>query len=242
MSAFWAYTDRLEESGRVELSADEARHVTSRRLRVEDSVTLFDGHGGVAQGRLEAVGRKKCVVSIEDIERHSPPNRDFTLASAIPKGDRVSTLLQMLSQLGVVVWQPLLLDDSVVRKLDPENPRLQRILIESAKLARRPWALEIKAPIDLETALAEQGAGGRVCFGDREGTTGGLSADVRLMLVGPEAGFSANERKRLLELGAEPVSLSPYNLRIETAAIAAATARNVSAGAGVPLETGEGTL
>ena len=242
MSAFWAYADRLDGPGSIELSADEARHVTSRRLRVDDPVTLFDGRGAVAHGRLEAAGRKSCVVSVEDIERHDPPNRDFTLASAIPKGDRVSTLLQMLSQLGVLIWQPLILDDSVVRKLDPENPRLRRILIESAKLARRPWALEIKAPLDLETALSEYGASGRICFGDREGATDGLPAEARLILIGPEAGFSDSERRRLLEVAAEPVSLSPYNLRIETAAIAAATARNVSVGSSAPRAAEESAL
>ena len=88
------------------------------------------------------------------MERVPAPSEGPVIASAVPKGDRLSTMLQMLSQLGVRVWQPLVLEHSVVRRVDPEAARLRRILVESAKLARRPWLLEIRPPLGLDALLA----------------------------------------------------------------------------------------
>ena len=42
------------------------------------------------------------------------------------------------------------------------------------------------------------------------------------VFVGPEAGFSEEERASLRAAGAEALSFADFNLRIETAAIAAA--------------------
>jgi 16S rRNA (uracil1498-N3)-methyltransferase len=128
----------------------------------------------------------------------------------------------MLTQLGVVVWQPLVLDESVVRKLDPASSRLDRILLESCKVARRPWRLEVRAPCRLDDVLAERPEGASVCFGDREGGPAPSTAAPAVMVIGPEAGLSESERRALRASDAQPVSLGPYNMRIETAAAAAA--------------------
>jgi 16S rRNA (uracil1498-N3)-methyltransferase len=226
MSEFWAHVESIEGLGPITLSADEARHVTSRRLRVGDRLTVFDGRGRLAEAHLASMARRETVVEVEMLREVPRSGAGFVLASAIPKGDRVSTLLQMTSQLGLGTWQPLILDDSVVRKLDQDAPRLQRILMESAKLARRAWALKILSPLGLEEAVTQHGgaAGSVEAFGDRLGTGNHLRREVSLILIGPEAGFSESELAWLKTQEATPVSFSPYNLRIETAAIAAVTA------------------
>lgn len=235
MSVFWAWTEDELAPGSLELSADESRHLAARRLREGDPLVVFDGRGGVAAARLEGGARRAIRVRVETVETAPPPMGDFVIASAVPKGDRLSTMLQMLSQLGAPVWQPLILEHSVVRKLDPASPRLRRILVESAKVARRPWLLEVRPPASLEGALdaapaadaaeATDASPGACCFGDREGAAGPLPADCRQVLIGPEAGFSDAEREVLSRAGVGPVSFGTHNLRIETAAVAAAVSR-----------------
>ena len=222
MSELWAYAEELAAPGGLVLSAEEARHVATRRLRVGDALVLFDGRGRVAGARLASIEKRATRVEIDEIHEVPRPASGFVLASAIPKGDRLSTMLQMLSQLGVETWQPLCLADSSVRTLDPTALRLQRIVIESCKVARRAWALEVRAPTDLTGALAS--AAGPIFLGDREGAGEPLDPGASLLLIGPEAGFNAAERARILEAKGQARSFAPHNLRIETAAIAGAVA------------------
>ena len=229
MSTFWVHvgSESLVE-GVVVLAPEEARHVQARRLRVGDALTAFDGAGRIASARLASQARRETTIEIESITFTPREDDDFVIASAVPKGDRLSTLLQMLTQLGIARWQPLVLDDSATRKLDPSSARLERVLLESAKVARRAHTMTIAAPLDLDGALeAVAKSPGALWFGDREGEAIPLPAESRLLLIGPEAGFSARERGRLLEVGARPIAFSPYNLRIEVAAIAGATARGI---------------
>ena len=234
MSTFWAWTESPVVIGERVLSSDEARHLGARRLRPGDSLVVFDGCGGTGSARLVESTKRAARVEVESVEQAAVPTDGPVIASAIPKGDRLSTMLQMLSQLGARVWQPLVLEHSVVRNVDPESARLRRILVESAKVARRPWLLEVRAPIALHELL-EAPREGPAVYGDREGEGGPIPSDCALVVIGPEAGFSEAERKDLAEVGVGPAAFAPNNLRIETAAIAA----TVSAFVGRAAETGE---
>jgi 16S rRNA (uracil1498-N3)-methyltransferase len=195
---------------------------------------VFDGRGRNARATLESLEKSSALVEIGPIEIAPQPALHRVIASAIPKGDRLSTMLQMLTQLGVSVWQPLVLEDSAVRKFDSKAARLHRILIESSKVARRAWHLDVMEPLSLDAWLETLDADVVIYFGDREGdNTGlaglaGLGARAGLVAIGPEAGFSRRERQALDRVGAQAISLGPHNLRIETAAIAAATAFNLA--------------
>jgi 16S rRNA (uracil1498-N3)-methyltransferase len=248
MSRLWAWVETLEGAGPIVLPADEARHVAARRLRVGDPIVVFDGCGGTAGAEIEAISKKTVRAVASEVTRAPRPDTGFVLASAIPKGDRLSTMLQMFSQLGLETWQPLVLEDSAVRRLDADSARLHRILVESAKVARRPWLLEVRPTVSLERALAERPKHARVYFGEREGAAGGLEAPgegdpgavARLVLIGPEAGFSERERALLAAAEAAPRRFAPHNLRIETAAVAAVVAANLAASGATSASVREG--
>lgn len=225
MSLLWVFVEDLSSQVHISLSADESRHVAARRLKSGDRVVAFDGAGTTAFARIAVVGRRGVELERDEVAFTPRPVGDWLLATAIPKAERLATLLPMLTQLGVGCWQPLALDDSVVRTLDPEAARFRRILVESAKLARRPWLLDVRPACDLEAVLREGASRPFVCFGDRDGDEAGIPAAASLVVIGPEAGFSEREHRRLVEIGARACSLSPFNLRIETAAIAAAATR-----------------
>ncbi len=239
MSAPWVFLEAPLESGIAELDPDEARHVASRRLRVGDPLVVFDGRGRTAAARILERGRRSTAIEIGAIETTPEPEEGTLLATAIPKGERLSTLLQMTSQLGLSVWQPLVLEESVVRTLDVSAPRIARILREGCKVARRPWLLRVLPPRGLAEVLEGLDADVARYYGDREGAAPALGAGRSCLFVGPEAGFSAGERARLEAVGASPVSFGPYNLRIETAAVAAVAAAHGGAGRGVGRPAGE---
>jgi 16S rRNA (uracil1498-N3)-methyltransferase len=232
MSMLWVWVDELTEigSGSIELSRDEARHVTARRLRVGDSLVVFDGRGATADARIESVAQRSVRLEVDVICENPSQGSGLVIASAIPKGDRLGTMLQMLTQLGLEVWQPLVLDDSAIRKFDSSASRLQRICIESAKVARRPWRLELRETTTLDMLFEGESNFENVYYGDRVGKAFGVGLDLdgeaAVVIIGPEAGFSESERKYLEISGAMAISFGQHNLRIETAAVAAMTAAN----------------
>ena len=228
MSEPWVWVEELALAGSIPLASDEARHVAARRLRLGDSLVVFDGRGHTADAHIESLGKNSTVVAVDSITKAAQPDSAFVLASAIPKGDRLSTMLQMLTQLGLDSWQPLVLEDSVVRKLEPNSKRLLSILIESCKVSRRPWRLDVRNPCSLEEALARPTSGGAIFFGDRAGEASGFDASEGLVVIGPEAGFSRSERRILRDVGAQPRSFGLHNLRIETAAAAAMVALHLA--------------
>lgn len=228
MSQLWVHLETLGDAGVVTLSAEEARHVAARRLRPGDPVVAFDGRGHTAAARIESIGRRAVELWIDRPERSPEPTDPWILATAIPKGDRLATMLSMLVQLGVPVWQPLVLADSAVRDLDVRSPRLQRILVEAAKLARRAWLLEVREPCGLEGLLEGAAAGAGLCFGDREGELVGIPSGAAIVVIGPEAGLTADEIQRLKAVGGLACALGSHNMRIETAAVAAAAARFIA--------------
>ncbi|MBY0399832.1 16S rRNA (uracil(1498)-N(3))-methyltransferase [Myxococcota bacterium] len=243
MSTLWVHVESLvspRAAGElVSLSGEETRHVAARRLRAGDPLVAFDGAGRTAEARIESIGRRAVELTIESVVLAPKPAAGWVLATSIPKGERLAVMLPMLTQLAATVWQPLVLEESVVRELDVESPRLRRILVESAKLARRPWLLEIRPPCSLAELLDAWAGAGRVDFGDREGERSGVPADSAVFAIGPEAGFTAFELERLRTAGGRACRFGPHNLRIETAAVAAAALRatpSTASSAAVPAQ------
>lgn len=250
MSVAWFWMEEGVRSGLQVLSSEESRHVVSRRLRVGDAVTAFDGAGKTASAKIEGLAKKAVEISVGDVFVAPPPGARLMLATAIPKGDRLGTFLQMATQLGLTCWQPLILEHSSVRRLDPDSPRQRRILIEACKVARRPWSMQVRPPETLDAVLdgfgrpsGDSEPGPSLYFGDLGGVPAAAvlasrssvassqgsdpaaeTLESAVVFIGPEAGFSDSERTRLVDRGATSLSFSEFNLRIETAAVAAVAA------------------
>lgn len=227
MSPPWFFHEAPPAPGeRALLAGDEARHAAgSRRLGEGDRLVLFDGRGTVAETVFAASRRGE--VEVEGLERrlHPPPVRRVVLASALPKGDRLSTMLNMATQLGVGAFRPLDCERGVVRPREVHEQRWRRIAIEACKQSRRPWLPAIDPPArpaDLLASLPTIEA--EALFAHPGGVP---LREVRvpdhvLLLVGPEGGFTDEEVHAAAAAGddATLVSLGDSILRIETAAVA----------------------
>ncbi len=211
------------------LPQQEARHLSvSRRLREGDAVELFDGRGTVAHAAVLACERTGTV-RVEILERHCmPPDAlRLHLASAVPKGERQSVLLDMATQLGMSAYTPLLCARSTMRPSPATARRWQRIVLEACKQSRRPYAPTLHPPADPST-VAERAvaAGDTVWVADPAApvfnprTIPAPSARATL-IIGPEGGFTEAERDALAAAGAMPLGLGETILRIELAAVTA---------------------
>lgn len=210
-SAAHVFVDGLDS---VSLSAHDAHHLFRvLRLRDGEPVTVSDGRGSwqsstVADGGLRPVGE----VVFE------PAGTQLTIATAIPKGDRLEWMVQKLTELGVSEIVLLNCERSVVRWKDDragkQLARLARVACEAAAQSRRVWLPHLSGPVDVATTAGLPGA----VVADPDGEAATALARPSVVLIGPEGGFTEAER----QLCGRSVSLGRNILRVETAALYAA--------------------
>lgn len=213
-------------SDHVLLGKDESQHARKvMRIRVGDAVELFDGAGAVATATVSAVGRD---VELRISERRYVPRLKpvIDLAVAMPKGDRAAVLVEKAGELGADRLIPLVTERSVVHPREGKLERLRRIATESAKQSGRAWLTEIAEPVDLGRLLAEADHDAKLITDttaqqSQADGTNPASCDRVIVLVGPEGGWTHEERCAATAAGFRPWRLGPYILRIETAALAA---------------------
>lgn len=216
----------------IELDGTEAHHL-AKVLRAEpgDLVELFNGTGQSATAEVTEVKKRtvqlKLMSACSNTEAKAP---ELVIAVASPKGDRMRWMIEKLTELGVDRVIPLKTMRSVVDPSDSKLNKLEQTVIGACKQCRRDRLLQIddicnfkQLPslfIDKKTQLL---------FGEANAPTPqspqvDQPAPERIVaIIGPEGGFTDEERQLLHDWGAVPVSLSPFVLRVETAAIAFAT-------------------
>ena len=183
------------------------------RLRDGDDLTLGDGAGRWCR----AVYRlSEDPEPVGDVVAVPPSEPAVTVGFALIKGGRPEMVVQKLTELGVDRILPLSADRSVVQwdeaKASAQVERFRRVAREAAMQARRAWL-----PIVEEMAAARdiQPTAG-VVLAEPGGAP--IDGSVRVLLVGPEGGWTAEELS-----GHPPVALGPPVLRAETAASSAGT-------------------
>jgi 16S rRNA (uracil1498-N3)-methyltransferase len=206
--------DELDAGDLIGLD-DVTRHHLMRvlRLRAGEPVSATDGAGRWRLGTVAGDGAAFSVEAAGPVVVEPQRDHPVTIATAIPKGDRIDWLVQKVTELGADRLVLLHAERSVVRwkveRVGGQLDRLRRIADEASRQSRRVWRLEIEAPVDARAVLGEfvvAEPGGRA-----------LTGRDRSVAVGPEGGWSATE----LAAARERVSLGATILRTETAAMAA---------------------
>jgi 16S rRNA (uracil1498-N3)-methyltransferase len=227
MSEPFFYYPELSTAGeQVTLTGDEAQHAAgARRLRAGDSLLLFDGQGLSVQATLTALRDRGRALDLNLGERvrHAPPSPVVHLACALPKGDRLATLLDGATQLGMTSFTPLQCAHSVVPASAANRARLQRLCLEACKQSRRTWLPRIEDPASvIEVVGRPRAAGERTILAHPGGRPWPVLAPpaalTLTLLIGPEGGFSDQEVVAARDDGAEVVDLGETLLRVETAA------------------------
>jgi len=211
----------------IEVSGKEARHmIGSRRLKASDQVTLFNGEGLVANGVIKSIASKTVTIQLEIFKLLECPTPRIILASAVPKGERLSTMLDMATQLGMTDFVPLICDRSVVRKIDNKLDRYKRICINACKQSQRYFLPIIHAATNPKNIIEKSNWANQVNYladpeaiDESEILLTGNDSEAIILLVGPEGGFSSAEKDLFNQNQVKKIRLSQGILRIETASI-----------------------
>jgi 16S rRNA (uracil1498-N3)-methyltransferase len=220
--------------GRTRLSDAAAHHLLRvLRLRPGDPLVAFDGEGMEADALLLAGDVDGAFIEIaaaRPAERAA--RRHLTLAMALLKGDKLSDVVRMGTELGVMRFVPIVTARCVATALSPTKlVRLRRVAEEAARQSLRAHIPDIEAPVAL-TALRWRGAAlvADPLASASWSTVVAHNAPELTVITGPEGGFREDEVAGLVARGAERVRLVPSILRAETAPIAVAAAYLLAGG------------
>lgn len=221
-------TDALSAGAQVAPSSDQARYLTSvMRLSVGDEVALFNGRDGEWRARVGEVSKRGASLECVERTRAQAIGPDLDLVVALVKRGRLETIVEKAAELGARRVRLV-----VTRRTNADHTnvsRLQAIATEAAEQTGRLDVPQVVKPVKLEKLLDGWVASRRLMFCDEAGEAkpaiDALSGEGPwAVLIGPEGGFSPEERERLRGLSfVTPVSLGPRILRADTAAISALT-------------------
>ena len=208
----------------IQVDAEEAHHAAKvKRVRPGERLGLLDGCGHTATGILIAVTGSKARpgldIEIEQINTAEPINPNLEVYTALPKGDHLDRMIDQLTQLGVSTFRPLLCERSQRKPETVRTEKLTRIASEAMKQCRRPWALKIEDPIPFHKAVGDPDA----VIADATGDAWDRNIDSAprtVILIGPEGGWSDQERAEFADSPARIRRFGPFVLRIEAAAAA----------------------
>jgi 16S rRNA (uracil1498-N3)-methyltransferase len=200
------------------------------RLGPGDRVKLFDDKTGEWLAEIAEASKKRVTLTVGERLRERESVPDLWLLFAPVKRGRIDWLVEKATELGVARLLPVITRRTIVERLN--LARLRAHAIEAAEQCGRT-ALPTLAPAEkLDKLLAAWPAERALYFADEGGgdafaPTPGPAA----ILIGPEGGFTAEERAAIRALPqARPVSLGPRILRADTAALAAVALWMAAAG------------
>ncbi len=218
-------------NGHAELTGEDARHLT-RVLRVEPGqVYEISDNRNVYLAEIESA-RKEHVV-FRTLEKLPPPpaRPGVILCAALVKFDHFEWMIEKATELGVAEIVPVEtarsergLERAALKRLE----RWRRIALEASQQSRRANLPEVHQPVRFADALAlsatrryalDEVAGGVPLVGAVPEARS--PSDTIAILIGPEGGWTEDERAGFTAAGWTRVSLVPLILRAETAAIAA---------------------
>ena len=223
----------LAEGMCLELDAGQANYLGNvMRLREGAQLLVFDGASGEWLAGVAEVGKKRMSLTVERRTKPVEAVPDLWLAFAPVKRAAVDWLVEKATELGVARLMPVLTQRTMVERVKGE--RLLSIAIEAAEQCGRTLLPTIEEPVSLAVLLAGRDPGRTLYFADE---SGGEALDTTfvpgpaMILVGPEGGFTPEERESIRAMDAVcAVSLGPRILRAETAALAAVSAWMALAG------------
>lgn len=214
----------------VSLRGEEFHHLRNvLRLGPGDEIALFDGEGRGFSGRILEVGRSEARIRVgaeEPRSRESPLH--LVLIAALPKGEKLELVIQKATELGVNIIRPVSSSRSEIRRVPGRDERKlerwRKIAVGACKQSGRSRVPRVDLPVDLPSALTHPGADLKVVLdagAEGEPPSFGKVGPVTsaILAVGPEGGWSGEERLAFQKAGFLPLRLGPRVLRSETAAI-----------------------
>ncbi len=216
-------------AGGREMTLDKPQsHYLANVLRMEAGapLLLFNGRDGEWRATIARAHKTATMLTLLDQSRPQTPPSVITYAFAPLKSARLDYMVQKAVEMGAGRLQPVLTHHTQVTRVNVE--RMRANVREAAEQCGLLRLAEVAQPLSLEAFLiGREGAADHLLMCDERAEAPALTilqglapSGPATLIVGPEGGFSSDERERLMVAGAARLSLGPRILRADTAAVA----------------------
>jgi 16S rRNA (uracil1498-N3)-methyltransferase len=220
----------LEPFSRLSLEGEEFHHLHRvMRMQEGEALEVVNGKNQLAKARIERIDKMAAQLSIQEVVFQPVKEPKIILAQALPKLSHLEWILEKGTELGAhAFWLfPGQLSEKEGLNAKQEE-RLKKITIAAMKQCGRLDLppLSFHPPIKQWNPLPY-----KILLADPDPTVPYLwqlpssffrEKDPLLICIGPERGFSSQEKEVLkASLGALCVRIHPNTLRAETAPLAA---------------------
>lgn len=237
------FTEPENITGDSALIYEDAAHITRvLRMKIGDSVLIFDGSGKEYTAELCEVSDKCCRAKILSVaESVLEPRTRVTIYQSLPKSGKMEEIIQKSVELGAYSIVPVAADRCVT-KLDggkrqtEKLKRWNKVAVSAAKQCGRGILPTVQPPMTFKAAVDKMKQDGLALMPYEVLGHGGVSnlkevltrfktehnaekAEIGI-IIGPEGGFSDSEAEYAESLGINFVGLGNRILRTETVSCA----------------------
>lgn len=232
------FTQDITEMGGC-ITGEDAKHIAKvLRMKVGDELTVCDTKGRDYDCMIEEIGAGEVRLKVLSVApSQSEPDVRVHLYQAMPKADKMETIIQKAVELGAASITPVMTRRCVSRpdakSMDKKLVRYNRIALEAAKQCGRGVVPPVLPLLELPQALEQmQRTGCPILFYENatapakqviaKARESGKELEIAV-LIGAEGGFDEDEVALAMERGCHILSLGKRILRCETAPLAALT-------------------
>lgn len=225
------------KNGQIDIRDKKQVHYLKNVLRVKHGgrLIVFDEMANEYAAEIKSMSQENIVLSVKPAQRTVESGRmRFSVACAIPKKSKMDDIIDKLTQLGVDRIIPLE-TERVVARLNRDKKKLKlerwkKIAISASQQSQRNTLPVIEKVQSVKEALGNFKTYDLKIIPTLSGERINLSEAIFksqpkdiLIFIGPEGDFSDGEIEIAKKCGCIPVTLGKFVLRVETAAVAAAS-------------------
>ncbi len=221
----------LNAGGTIALDRGQTNYLVNvLRLSVGGNILVFNGRDGEWLAEIAATAKRGATIALVEQTRGQTAPGDLIYLFAPLKHARLDYMAEKATEMGVSVLQPVITRHTQAARVNLE--RLEANAIEAAEQCGILTIPEVRQPVALKPLIDKWPGtqpGRRIIFCDEsEEGDDPLAVLARLdrgplaVLIGPEGGFSAEERAVLHSRDfVTAIPLGPRILRADTAGVAA---------------------
>ncbi|HEY8661655.1 MAG TPA: RsmE family RNA methyltransferase [Hanamia sp.] len=222
------YEENLPDSNEFIVSEETSRHII-QVLRMQEGGQLLITNGKGQTLTVEIISAHKKMTEVKIIHKEILPQREPKIAIAISfikSASRFEWFLEKATEIGVTAIIPLICKRT--EKTHFREERMKSILISAMLQSRQAWLPELSAPIKVNDLIKNESYEQKFiahCIEEEKKELNHSILDKtssKIILIGPEGDFTADEIDEALQHNYIPVSLGETRLRTETAGLVAA--------------------